>query len=71
MMFEIIDKISDKLIDTMTNELKISKSLDVQMWSQRYTTDNIGNVAFGLECNCKYFFFQIILENCLIFFFQK
>ena len=56
MMFEIVDKISDKLAEVLDKNIETSNVHDMKRWSQKFTADNIGNVAFGLECNCKYDF---------------
>lgn len=53
MMFEIVDRISDKLADVLDQRIEFSNELEMKRWSQKFTADNIGNVAFGLECNCK------------------
>ena len=53
MMFEIVDRISDKLADVLGQRIEFSNELEMKRWSQKFTADNIGNVAFGLECNCK------------------
>lgn len=52
-MFEIVDMISDRFARAIGNELEKSDLIDLRSWSQRFTADNIGNTAFGLECNCK------------------
>lgn len=52
MMFEIVDKVSDKLAEELHRQIKSTNELEMRNWSQRYTGDNIGNVAFGIECNC-------------------
>nr|ARO50425.1 cytochrome P450 [Chironomus tentans] len=52
MMFEIVDRISDKLAEELGRQLKTTSEFEMRNWSQRYTGDNIGNVAFGIECNC-------------------
>lgn len=55
MMFEIVDTISDKLVSTLENTIDESSVQEMRNWSQRFTADTIGNVAFGIECNCKFF----------------
>ncbi|KAL7026329.1 hypothetical protein ACKWTF_013862 [Chironomus riparius] len=52
MMFENVDRISDKLAEVLQKNIKTSNVHDMKRWSQKFTADNIGNVAFGLECNC-------------------
>jgi cytochrome P450 family 6 len=51
LMFEIIDKIGDKLVTVIENETKTSGMIEVHDYLARFTTDNISNVAFGLESN--------------------
>jgi cytochrome P450 len=53
MMFEIIDGIGDRLVEEVGKQIKKSECQELRNWSQRFTTDAFGNVAFGLECNCK------------------
>lgn len=53
MMFEIVNKISDRLAEVLDKNIKSANVHDMKRWSQKFTADNIGNVAFGLECNCK------------------
>lgn len=53
MMFEIMDQISDKLAEVLGAALKFEQIHEMKSWSQKFTADNIGNVAFGLNCNCK------------------
>jgi hypothetical protein len=54
LMFEIIDSIGDKLVKVIGSKLSESSEQNMGNWAQRFTADNIGNVAFGLECNCEY-----------------
>jgi cytochrome P450 family 6 len=51
LMFEIIDMIGDKLVTVIENETKTSGMIEVHDYLARFTTDNISNVAFGLESN--------------------
>jgi cytochrome P450 family 6 len=53
MMFETIDSIGDKFVSTFSGKVKESSDQEMRNWAQRFTADNIGNVAFGLECNCE------------------
>jgi cytochrome P450 len=53
MMFEIIDSIGDKLVSVLGKEVTNSSDQEMRNWAQRFTGDNIGNVAFGLECSCE------------------
>lgn len=50
-MFGTIAEISDKLIRTIEKETKSSGQLEVKDVLSRFTTDVIGSVAFGIECN--------------------
>ncbi|XP_070493748.1 probable cytochrome P450 6a13 [Chironomus tepperi] len=52
MMFEIVDVISNKLITTLENETLKTNDLEMRNWLQKFTIDNIGNVAFGIDPNC-------------------
>ncbi|XP_070493747.1 probable cytochrome P450 6a13 [Chironomus tepperi] len=52
MMFEIINDISDKLVRVVSQESQKLDEIEMRSWTQRYTIDNIGNVAFGIEPNC-------------------
>lgn len=53
MMFELVDIISNKFVSTIEQELTKMNELEMRSWSQKYTTDNIANVAFGIDPNCK------------------
>ena len=52
MMFEIVNSIGEKCVSAIDRELKISSDLEVKELLSKFTTDVIGNVAFGIECNC-------------------
>lgn len=56
LMFELIDALSDKMVGIIDDQLKNTKELEMRSWMQRFTIDSIGNVAFGIEPNCKCFF---------------
>lgn len=53
MMFDILDNICDKLINVTNREIKQSETLEVRDLARKFTSDVIGNVAFGLDFNCK------------------
>ena len=53
MMFEFLDDISDKFVRVIDQESAKFDELEMRTWTQRLTIDNIGNVAFGIEPNCK------------------
>ncbi|KAG5669754.1 hypothetical protein PVAND_000048 [Polypedilum vanderplanki] len=52
MMFEITDKIGDQLVSTLASKLTESSDQDIRNWCQRFTADNIMNIAFGINGNC-------------------
>lgn len=52
MMFDTINSIGDKFVTLIMRDLKTSNDLEISEWLARYTTDVIGNIAFGLNCNC-------------------
>ncbi|KAG5669756.1 hypothetical protein PVAND_000050 [Polypedilum vanderplanki] len=52
MMFEILDKIGDKLVNTLGRKITESSEQDMRNWAQRFTADNIGTTAFGIDCCC-------------------
>lgn len=52
MMFDIVNTISDKFISVIDKDLKVSSDLELRELLAKFTTDVIGNVAFGIECNC-------------------
>lgn len=51
LMFEIIDSIGDKLVNVVEIATKTSNQIEIHEFLARFTTDNISNVAFGLESN--------------------
>jgi len=51
LMFGAIAEISDKLIETIEKETKLSGQLEVKYVMHRFTIDVIGSVAFGIECS--------------------
>lgn len=63
MMFDIVNIIGDKFVNIIKREASKSNIIEMRSWAAKYTADVIGNVAFGLECNCKLLFFvlQILL----------
>lgn len=50
LMFPIIVKISDELVKTLKEECG-KGSIEAKDFSGRFTTDVIGNCAFGIDCN--------------------
>lgn len=60
MMFELIDIISDKFIKILKNETSKTDSIEMKNWLQRFTTDNIANIAFGIEPNCEDLFYATL-----------
>ena len=51
-IFDIVDDIGDRFIKAIDKELQISTALEMHELLARFTTDIIGSVAFGIECNC-------------------
>lgn len=54
MMFNTVNTIGDRLIDVINMALCSSNVLEMREFSGKFTADVIGNVAFGLECKCKF-----------------
>lgn len=54
MMFESVDSIGERLIDVLNVKTKTSGMLEMRELAAQYTSDVIGNVAFGLDCKCWY-----------------
>lgn len=50
-MMPTMSKVATNLVEALTEELRIESTLDMKEWVARFTTDVIGTVAFGLECN--------------------
>ena len=53
MMFETVDMIGDKLITVINKQIGKASELDMKDLAAKYTSDVIGNVAFGLDCECE------------------
>ena len=51
LMFEIIDNIGDKLVSVIEKKSKSSREIEVHEVLARFMTDNISNVAFGMDSN--------------------
>jgi cytochrome P450 family 6 len=51
MMFPIICEVADKMIERIAIEGKQKGAIEVKDIHSRFTTDVIGKVAFGIECN--------------------
>lgn len=43
--------VANRLVDAISEEIKIDSDVDIKEWLARFTTDVIGTCAFGLECN--------------------
>lgn len=54
LMFDIVDEIGGRLIKVIDNDLKSSNVIEMRVLAAKYTSDVIGNVAFGIDCKCKY-----------------
>ena len=52
LMFDIVNEISDRLVRVVGDEVKITSTIEMKEYTAKYTSDVIGNVAFGIECNC-------------------
>lgn len=50
--FNIVDSIADKFVAKLHENSDLSDEIEMYEWLSRYTTDVIGNIAFGLECDC-------------------
>ncbi len=50
-MFDTIDLIADRFVETIKKSLTKSSSLEMHELTCRFTTDSIANVAFGLDCD--------------------
>lgn len=51
LMFKIVAKVGEELVNTFRNEIKINNPIEVKDVIARFTTDVIGSCAFGLETN--------------------
>lgn len=51
MMFDIVSQIGDKLVEVLEPKLTTEGNADMREFLAEFTTDVIGNIAFGLECN--------------------
>uniref|UniRef100_A0A336LBG7 CSON008156 protein n=1 Tax=Culicoides sonorensis TaxID=179676 RepID=A0A336LBG7_CULSO len=51
LMFELVKNIGEEFVKAIERELKFGNSIDVKEFCARYTTDVIGQCAFGIECN--------------------
>ncbi|CAO1425544.1 unnamed protein product [Diamesa serratosioi] len=51
MMFDIVSQIGDKLVRVLEPKLTPDGHADMREFLAEFTTDVIGNIAFGLECN--------------------
>lgn len=53
MMFGILASIGDTFVSAVDKDLNASDhNIDVYDWTARYTSDVIGNIAFGIDCDC-------------------
>jgi hypothetical protein len=53
MMYDQIDGISENFVSALDKGSKESSVQDLRVWARRFTNDNIGSVAFGLEAGCE------------------
>jgi cytochrome P450 family 6 len=52
MMFGIVNEIGDKFAKVLCANSAIKSEQEMRNWFARYTCDVIGNIAFGIDCNC-------------------
>lgn len=52
-MFETVDLIGDRLINVINKDFAKTDVQEMRLLSIQFTSDVIGNVAFGLEFNCR------------------
>lgn len=52
-MFDIVNDIGDRFIKVIGKDMKTSDVLEMKVLAAKYTSDVIGSVAFGLDCQCK------------------
>nr|XP_022901568.1 probable cytochrome P450 6a21 isoform X1 [Onthophagus taurus]XP_022901569.1 probable cytochrome P450 6a21 isoform X1 [Onthophagus taurus] len=50
-MFDLIQKNAKEMIDVLSEMTQINREVEIKDILARYTTDVIGNTAFGIECN--------------------
>lgn len=51
-MFDIVETIADKFVLKLKESCNLSDEIEMYEWLSRFTTDVIGNIAFGLDCDC-------------------
>lgn len=51
-MFPTIIAVADEFIDRINAAIRTDSDVNVTEWLARYSTDVIGNCAFGVDCNC-------------------
>lgn len=51
MMFGTVSDVTDKMLSVIDDEISLSGQIDVKKTMNSFTTDTIGSIAFGLECN--------------------
>lgn len=51
-MFDIIENIGERFTSAIRKDLQNANDIEITEWSARFTTDVIGNIAFGIDCNC-------------------
>lgn len=54
MMFDVVDRIGENFINVVNKKLEASSDVEMRELAAKYTCDVIGNVAFGLDCKCKF-----------------
>lgn len=51
MMFGTVSDVTDKMLSVIDDKIKLSGQIDAKKTMNSFTTDTIGSIAFGLECN--------------------
>lgn len=54
MMFDIVNTIGDKFVSVVEQNVEKSSVLEMKTFTAKFTSDVIGNVAFGLDCKCEF-----------------
>lgn len=52
MSFEIVENIGEKFVSAIRKDLQATNDIELSEWLARFTTDVIGNIAFGIDCDC-------------------
>lgn len=52
MSFEILENIDKKFVSAIRKDIQATNDIGISEWLARFTTDVIGNIAFGIDCDC-------------------